>query len=63
MYLQDLIDDVNKTHGGLGELVAMCQLAVTAHKTLLVISPSGCGKSTSMAYVSHTYDDILKTDS
>jgi hypothetical protein len=61
MYLRNLIAEINETHVGLGELVAMCQLAVTAHKALLIISPSGCGKSTAMKYVGLAYtDDVIK---
>lgn len=47
-YLLDLINDVEKTHKNLGELMAISQIATKARKMMLVISPSGCGKSTVM---------------
>src|SRR4030043_392014 len=49
--IQDLIENVNKTHNGLGNLVAMCVIVVKARKLMLIVSPSGCGKSTAMSYV------------
>lgn len=55
MYLQNLIAEVNKTHTGLGELIAVCQLVVTARKMLLIVSPSGCGKSRAMDYVAKAF--------
>lgn len=64
MYLDDVITEVNKTHNGMGELVAICQLTTTAHKIMLIVSPSGCGKSTAMRYVSKLYgNNVLRTDS
>jgi len=44
-YLRDVISEVDKTHPRLGNLAAMCQLAIKAKKLLLVVSPRGCGKS------------------
>ena len=43
--LRNLIRQVNKTHKGLGPLVAINILTSKAKKCLLVISPAGCGKS------------------
>lgn len=63
MYLNDLISEINGTHKGLGELVAMCQLAITARKMLLIVSPSGCGKSRAMEYVARSYPKSWKPDS
>lgn len=50
-YIENLITEVNKTHGNFGELVAMCQVVVKARKFMLIVSPSGCGKSRAMEYV------------
>lgn len=50
-YIETLIEDVNKTHPTLGELIATLQIAVKAKKLVLVVSPSGCGKSTAMAII------------
>ena len=59
-YLEDLIEEVNKTHPGLGELVATCQIVVKAKKMMLVVSPSGCGKSTAMRIIGkHTPEAIM----
>jgi len=43
--LAEVIKEVDKTHPGLGNLVAMCLLAIKAKKFLLVVAPRGCGKS------------------
>ncbi len=51
MYIENLIDDVNKTHSNLGNLIAMSQVAVKARKFTLIVSPSGCGKSKAMDYI------------
>lgn len=51
MYLDNLIADIDKTHPNMGKLVAICLIAVKAHKFLFIVSPSGCGKSTAMKYV------------
>jgi len=50
-YLEDLISEVETTHKGFGNLVAMCQITVKAHKFMLIVSPSGCGKSRAMEYI------------
>jgi hypothetical protein len=41
------MNQINKTHPRLGELIAMNVVAAKAKKTILNVSPSGCGKSTS----------------
>jgi hypothetical protein len=41
-----LVKEVDKTHKGLGKLVAINILAAKARKCILNISPAGCGKST-----------------
>jgi len=51
MYLDNLIADIDTTHKHLGNLIAICMIAVKAHKFILLVSPSGCGKSTAMDYV------------
>jgi hypothetical protein len=44
--LHELIKKVEKTHKGLGRLIAMNILAAKALKCILNIAPAGCGKST-----------------
>ena len=41
--LRQLIKTVNKTHKGLGQLIAINLLAAKAKICLLNISPAGCG--------------------
>lgn len=50
--LQQLINQINKTHQKLGELIIMNIIAAKAKKTILNIAPSGCGKSTATNTVS-----------
>ena len=50
-YLSKLIDDVDKTHPHLGNLMAMAMVTIKARKLLIVISPSGCGKSRVSSYI------------
>lgn len=50
-YIENLIDETEKTHHNLGELMAITQIAVKAKKMMMIISPSGCGKSTVMLQV------------
>lgn len=45
--LRQLIRQINKTHKGLGPLVAINILTAKAKKCLLTVSPAGCGKSMS----------------
>lgn len=45
--LRQLVKRVNRTHRGLGPMVAMNILAAKAKKTILNIAPAGCGKSVS----------------
>jgi hypothetical protein len=49
-YVRNLIDDVNASHIGLGNLVAVCQIILKAKKMALIVSPSGCGKSVAMDF-------------
>ena len=43
-YILSLINDIDKTHKNLGNLIAVLHIASKARKLVLVISPSGCGK-------------------
>ncbi len=43
--LDELIRDMNSTHLGLGNAVAMAVLCIKARQCMLMIAPSGCGKS------------------
>jgi len=45
--LQQLIKQVNRTHKGLGPLIAVNILTAKAKKTILNVAPAGCGKSVS----------------
>ena len=58
-YLQSLILSVNKSHSGLGELVAMEQIAIKARKMMLSVSPSGCGKSRATDWVKASTPNML----
>lgn len=60
--ITDLITGINKTHGGLGELVAVLQIAVKARQLVLVVSPSGCGKSTAMTTIYKSIPDSIMPD-
>lgn len=62
VYLNKLIDDVNKTHPNMGDMVATLQIAVKARKMTLVIAPSGCGKSTAMNLLSKNISGVLQPD-
>jgi len=44
--LRKLAQEVDKTHKGLGRLIAMNILAAKARRCILNIAPAGCGKST-----------------
>lgn len=61
-YLENLIIDVEKTHKGFGELVAMCQVIVKSRKMMLIVSPSGCGKSRAMELIYKQTSDAIKRD-
>lgn len=61
-YLQNLINDINTTHAGLGNLVAMCQIIIKSRKMALIVSPSGCGKSVAMEFSASTQKDTLLPD-
>ena len=56
-YIETTIDDINKTHKNLGELIAVLQICVKARKFVLIVSPSGCGKSRSMEYIGKSTPD------
>jgi len=50
-YIKNLIDDTDKTHPNLGNLVAVSQIVVKARKMMMIVSPSGCGKSRALEYI------------
>jgi len=58
--LAQLIKKVNKTHRGLGPLIAMNLVAAKAHKCILNIAPAGCGKSVSTNTVAYLLKDRAK---
>jgi len=39
------MEDVEKTHQGLGRAIGMAVVCIKARQCLLMIAPSGCGKS------------------
>jgi len=43
--LERIIEDIDRTHKGLGKLLAMSLVATKANMCMLTIAPSGCGKS------------------
>jgi len=51
--LKKLVKTVNKTHKGLGEMIATNLIAAKAKKCILNIAPAGCGKSTATNTVAH----------
>jgi hypothetical protein len=55
-----IVNEVNKTHKGLGELIATNILAAKARKCILNISPAGCGKSTATDCVHAALGDISR---
>ena len=61
-YITDLINDVNKTHTAMGDLIAVLQIAVKARKMVLIVSPSGCGKSTAMELIAKYTSDAIMPD-
>ena len=61
-YIENIIDDVNKTHPELGDMVALLNIAVKARKLTLVISPSGCGKSTAMNVIAKNTANAIQPD-
>ena len=61
-YVNNLILEVEATHLGFGNLVAMCQIIVKARKFMLIVSPSGCGKSRAMEFIGkNTTDSYMPT--
>jgi MoxR-like ATPase len=44
--LMRVVRQVDRTHPGLGQLVAVAVLSVLARRTLLIVGPAGTGKST-----------------
>ena len=61
-YLENLIEKVDETHAGLGELVAVAHIVVKARKIALIVSPSGCGKSTAMSLLAQQIPDAIMPD-
>lgn len=43
--LYEIINDIDKTHLGLGKAVAFSTICIKARMCLLLVAPSGCGKS------------------
>jgi hypothetical protein len=58
--LLQLVNEVNKTHKGLGELIATNILAAKAKKCILNISPAGCGKSTATECVHKALGELSR---
>jgi len=61
--LYSLIEEVDKTHPGLGNAMAFAVICVKARKCLLIVSPAGCGKSAITDTVSKSYPDAVRLDS
>lgn len=58
--LKKLVKTVNKTHKGLGEMIATNLIAAKAKKCILNIAPAGCGKSTATNTVAHILGEHAK---
>lgn len=58
--LYDVINNVEKTHKGLGVAVAMSIVCIKAQQCLLLVAPSGCGKSTITDSVASVHPRTLK---
>lgn len=54
--LRQAIKKIERTHKGLGAMIAMNLLAAKAKKTILNVAPSGCGKSAA----TNTVDNALR---
>lgn len=61
--LYTVINDVEKTHLGLGNALAFAIICVKAKKCLLLISPAGCGKSVITNTIGNSYPDTYILDS
>jgi len=61
--LQHLIDEIEETHPGLGQLAALSAVATKACKCLLVIAPPGCGKSTVGQWLHDNHSHAFMKDS
>lgn len=61
-YIRTLISEVNETHRTLGNLIAVCQIAIKARKMVLIVSPSGCGKSTAMLLLGKNISGAMMPD-
>jgi len=58
-----IVKQVNRTHKGLGPLIAANLLAAKAKKCILNIAPAGCGKSTATdALMQKAPKDVIKED-
>jgi energy-coupling factor transporter ATP-binding protein EcfA2 len=58
--LARLVKQVNKTHRGLGPLIAINLVAAKARKCILNVAPAGCGKSTATDTVAYILRDKAK---
>ena len=61
-YLNQVIEEVDKTHPHLGNPVAVAMLAIKAKKLLLIVSPRGCGKSRVTSFVGLSYPNPMLED-
>lgn len=61
--LFSIIEGVEKTHPGLGTVLAMAILSTKANLCLLVVSPAGCGKSITSEVLRQSYPDTITLDS
>ena len=59
----DLVEAVEATHRGLGNLAAMAVIAIKAKKCLITVSPPGCGKSTITNWIQDNHPDAYIKDS
>jgi len=60
--LQSIINQVDKTHPRLGNVVAMLVLITKASKCMLIVSPSGCGKSAAGEIAHAALKNVIRMD-
>lgn len=61
--LYKLIEDVEKTHEGLGNAMAFAAICVKARMCFLMVAPSGTGKSAVGKTIARDYPDSVELDS
>lgn len=58
--LSEIVDNIEKTHLGLGKAMAFTIVCIKARQCLLVVAPSGCGKSVMTDLLGEAHPDAFK---